>query len=987
MYKYKLTPITTAIITALFIPTSALGEKEEHIGTITVQDSAKTIKERDQQGYDDQYDAKGSKIYLGKDLVERYKGTSTADVLNSAVGVYSGDARNSGALDPNIRGIQGQERVPVTVDGTEQSLTVYRGYNGANNRNYVDPNLISSIEIEKSGSLAGDIKTSVGGGIAIRTIGIDDVVAPGEKFGVSLKLETSSNSTRERVPHFGYGEDYRDHPEIYKNNNYVFSDPVVNITPKSRGSAQFFNFKDNGGRIAVGTRQEKFDLMAAYAYRRQGNYFAGKNGAHRYKESVQLNEQQTVQQQLGPDPYLPFAANVFRPGKEVTNTSNELESYLVKTNLYLTENQTLHLGFRRSESTYGEIMPSRLGFAELEGKQVLPQWPLAHFTVNAYNAEYKWKPEDNQWIDLNANVWMTHSVGDTNTSGGYPREPKERDWGFEYGYGGGKDPNIDGSLINTAATNSENDRIGFNLRNTMALTPDLDLTIRGSMLKEKLDSNDVPPSQTASPFIALPRKGHRQETSIAFNFNYRPTSWLELDAGAKYIDGWTEDDYLKEQMRNRTKGFQNPDERLAKQINYNRILTKEEYNEAVANGYQAFNGGYKNSQILLKTLGLEDTDYTVFITKRNNAQRPEENGVLDVNFRAEWKSDSDGRYTTKTNPFHNGTFDSQARAVDPVTGKEVYVYGSSYSHPADDIKRELTEEEKWKFSGKQKSHGWAPAFGANIWLSDNDRVYARYIETVRLPSIFENSIGFAGESEARKEKMLFKPERAKTFEFGYSRNLQGLLGAERHADVKIGYYHTVIENAFDRDGRLNFVQVKEHKTAGIEALARYDNGGVFMDIGVDYRLKNEVCDDSAPANLDPANRYNISQCTTAGFPGGFLRTQLQPKYAINSNLGMRFMDEALEVGTRLRYTSSVQNKDERKLMQQFPGSYSMANNSPMHWTPTFTADAYASYQIDKNINVEFLVTNLTDRYYIDPLTRSMMPAPGRTLRLGLNAQF
>ncbi|EJD6673730.1 TonB-dependent receptor, partial [Providencia rettgeri] len=156
---------------------------------------------------------------------------------------------------------------------------------------------------------------------------------------------------------------------------------------------------------------------------------------------------------------------------------------------------------------------------------------------------------------------------------------------------------------------------------------------------------------------------------------------------------------------------------------------------------------------------------------------------------------------------------------------------------------------------------------------------------------------------------------------------------------------------------------------------------------IDYRLKNEVCDDSEPAKVDIGNQYNISQCTTAGFPGGFLRTQLQPKYAINSNLGMRFMDESLEVGTRLRYTSSVQNKDEKKMMQRYPGSYSMANNSPMHWTPTLTADAYARYQIDKNINVEFLVTNLTDRYYIDPLTRSMMPAPGRTLRLGLNAQF
>lgn len=126
---------------------------------------------------------------------------------------------------------------------------------------------------------------------------------------------------------------------------------------------------------------------------------------------------------------------------------------------------------------------------------------------------------------------------------------------------------------------------------------------------------------------------------------------------------------------------------------------------------------------------------------------------------------------------------------------------------------------------------------------------------------------------------------------------------------------------------------------------------------------------------------------TAGFPGGFLRTQLQPKYAINSNLGLRFMEETLEVGTRLRYTSSARNSDEPDLMAKFPNRYSMANNSPMHWTPTFTADLYTSYQINRSTNIELLVTNLTDRYYIDPLTRSMMPAPGRTLRLSLSSQF
>ena len=73
-------------------------------------------------------------IYLGKALIERYQGVSPADLFKSAIGVYSGEARNGGALDPNIRGIQGQGRIPVTVDGTEQAITVYRGYSGASNQ-------------------------------------------------------------------------------------------------------------------------------------------------------------------------------------------------------------------------------------------------------------------------------------------------------------------------------------------------------------------------------------------------------------------------------------------------------------------------------------------------------------------------------------------------------------------------------------------------------------------------------------------------------------------------------------------------------------------------------------------------------------------------------------------------------------------------------------------------------------------------------------
>ena len=74
---------------------------------------------RDKAGKDRVYDNDMFTVYSGKEDIERFKGAAPADIFKGLVGVQSGDARNSGALDPNIRGIQGQDRVPVTIDGTE----------------------------------------------------------------------------------------------------------------------------------------------------------------------------------------------------------------------------------------------------------------------------------------------------------------------------------------------------------------------------------------------------------------------------------------------------------------------------------------------------------------------------------------------------------------------------------------------------------------------------------------------------------------------------------------------------------------------------------------------------------------------------------------------------------------------------------------------------------------------------------------------------
>lgn len=64
--------------------------------TITV----KAQRNRDKSGRSQVYTRDISNLYKGKQEIETYRGSSVADLIGGMAGVYSGDARNSGALDP-----------------------------------------------------------------------------------------------------------------------------------------------------------------------------------------------------------------------------------------------------------------------------------------------------------------------------------------------------------------------------------------------------------------------------------------------------------------------------------------------------------------------------------------------------------------------------------------------------------------------------------------------------------------------------------------------------------------------------------------------------------------------------------------------------------------------------------------------------------------------------------------------------------------------
>ena len=50
-------------------------------------------------------------------------------------------------------------------------------------------------------------------------------------------------------------------------------------------------------------------------------------------------------------------------------------------------------------------------------------------------------------------------------------------------------------------------------------------------------------------------------------------------------------------------------------------------------------------------------------------------------------------------------------------------------------------------------------------------------------------------------------------------------------------------------------------------------------------------------------------------------------------------------------------------------------------------DLFASYKVNKNLDLSLNVDNLTNRYNFDPGTVIGMPIPGRTIKAGFEMRF
>ncbi|WP_427122337.1 TonB-dependent receptor domain-containing protein [Proteus mirabilis] len=1011
---HKRTLVSMMVSLSLFSLNSYSNTKDNttDLGQIQVADNL----EKDQQGYAQVYEKDVANIYLGKALIERYQGVSPADLFKSAIGVYSGEARNGGALDPNIRGIQGQGRIPVTVDGTEQAITVYRGYSGASNRNYIDSNLISSIYIEKGPSLNPNIKTGIGGGVAIKTLDIRDIVPIGESFGINFKGDISNNATGYKDIYTNMIEEYRYYPKFYQQNAYII-DPALEITPKK---SKIENFQDYSFRLGVGFEKEKFNLLFAYAIREKGNYFAGKRNVEEYSKVDEqlLNSVYIMDGKRHFEPYLPFIAHIYRPGNEVPNTSNRNRSFLVKGILFPQQTHRFSINYRYTDLLFGDIMPSRLSWVRYQ-ENLVNQWPLANITQQAGILTYQYKPEDKK-TDLLLRLWGNLTLGHTNTRGGKPREPKMVD--FRASRNTRWDPSIDTGFLDTASLYQDNNRYGVDFSSLFKLSPQFSISFSGQYQLEKLDSHELE-LPMGFDFVTEGRAGQRHEVNLALATDWKPLPWFAMNIGGKYHYYHLTDTFLNNKRKNRVKNYEKTAPIRGYLISYRRVLTPEEYllyravNKIDVDTLPDELKNYRNSAELSKKIRdfqqavlvypeggalLEeikeqvarpylqriqhDMEHEDFL--RNNHGKMQIKRAKAIPMKREfslWLFDENGVLSKSKNILLNGFLDMEEKVPHPVTGELVYRFEKDVINPqafslSEDIQDPYALEPSYQ-------HGaFSPLISATLYANDMVRFYGRYTEQLRLPNLFEDTSGFSG-SKARYYGFKLKPERAKSSEFGVVVDFTHWLNIERHADIKINYFKTNIENVFDRDANWQIRQLEKQILEGVELQARFDNGFIFFDTALVYSHKNKVCDENAFYELDASGLSGIKNCMTGGYPGGFLRTSMQPKYSVNLHLGTRWLNDKLELGSRWLYSSEVENKDEKWLKENLPNSYFGINNNPMRWAKVFTIDAYATYQYSPNLSFEITGSNLLNEYYIDPLTRSGMPAPGRSLRLGVTAQF
>ncbi|WP_157113581.1 TonB-dependent hemoglobin/transferrin/lactoferrin family receptor [Bradyrhizobium embrapense] len=124
-----------------------------------------------------------------------------SDIFYNVPGVSFQERGDDPATVINIRGLQDFGRVAIVVDGARQNYQ--RTGHNANGSFFLDPELIGGVDVVRGPTANIYGSGAIGGVVSFRTKDIDDVVRPGERWGVDMSGSYGSNKDRGMGSVFG----------------------------------------------------------------------------------------------------------------------------------------------------------------------------------------------------------------------------------------------------------------------------------------------------------------------------------------------------------------------------------------------------------------------------------------------------------------------------------------------------------------------------------------------------------------------------------------------------------------------------------------------------------------------------------------------------------------------------------------------------------------------------------------------------------------
>ena len=349
----------------------------EHNGALALGTTSVTASEGNTADW--VYQTPSSVAVITREQINKRAPRHAADMLEETAGVYTAVNQRDQGLSVNIRGIQDYGRVNMNVDGMRQNFNV-NGHQHRNGVMLIDPEMISSIEIDK-GTQSGMGGAAVLGGIAtFKTLEASDFLKDGKEFGGRVRAGS------------GIGE---------------------------LGNGTYFN---GGGVFAIGN--EIGDALFAYSERHFGNYRSGRQNADNLGDEIRVKKSRRE------------AWNNWL-NNEVGDSGSVTRSQMVKFGLNLPNDQRVQLSYLNTDSDSNDSWTYTINN---ETDYEYRRHSKNNLGTGNYALDYSYNP-DSELIDFKSKVYYVstelkranarHQASADNAYGAYTDRFRTDTWGAQ----------------------------------------------------------------------------------------------------------------------------------------------------------------------------------------------------------------------------------------------------------------------------------------------------------------------------------------------------------------------------------------------------------------------------------------------------------------------------------------------------------------------------------------------------------------------------